>query len=85
MASKGSTEPGYVNRNGQINLGRTNPRRRGSDHLQYVYVMHCPVCVYNYGANGSDIHLRLCPNHWQDGRIGMPGEPLQGDEWALRP
>ena len=45
----GSTDDGYVNRNGQINLGRTNPPRAGTDHRQVVYVMHCPYCKENYG------------------------------------
>ena len=81
MTGKGWTEPGSVNRNGQINLGPTCPRRHGSDHGQYVYVIHCPDCKRNYGANGSDIWDRKCPFH-QEGRSG---EPLQGDEpdWRL--
>ena len=81
MEGKGWTNPGSKNRNCQINLGRTNPPRRGSDHNNDVFVMHCPVCIRNYGANGSDIHLRLCPNHFERGQKGKPGEPLQGDEF----
>ena len=81
MAGKGWTNPGSENHNGQINLGITNPPRDGSDHLQKVYVMHCPECVCNYGANGSDIHLRKCPCH----QGGKPGEPLLGDEPDWRP
>ena len=45
MVGKGTTTPGFVNCNEQINLGRTSPPRRGSDHNNYVYVMHCTVCV----------------------------------------
>ena len=80
-AGKGWTEPGSVNRHGQVNLGCTNPPRRGSNPRNWVYVMHCPVCVRNYGANGGDIHERKCPYH----QGGEPGEPLQGDELDWRP
>ena len=76
MSGKGTAELGYINRNCQINLGPTDPVRRGTDHGQYLYVMHCPKCRENYGANGSDIWLRKCPSH-QD---GAPGLPLEGDE-----
>ena len=86
MAGKGWTDPGRVNRHGQINLGRTRPRRPASDFGQSVYVMHCPVCVKNYGANGSDIFIRKCPYHKPPvGEKGRPGEPLQGDEADWRP
>ena len=81
MTGKGWTVPGRENRNGQINLGPTNPCRRGSDHRQYVYVMHCRTCKRNYGANGSDIWQRKCPFHQE----GKSGEPLQGDECDWRP
>ena len=78
MAGKGWTDPGSVNRNDQMNLGPTNPLRRGSDHGQYVYVMHCPVCERNYGANGSDIWQRKCPFHKLGPRRGKgrPGESI---------
>ena len=54
---------GYVNKNDQANLGRTQPPRPGTDHGQVVYVMRCLDCRRNYGANGSDIWLRKCPLH----------------------
>jgi hypothetical protein len=58
--SKGSTTmPGYENRNGQIVVRGTG--KLGTDHLQYVYVLKCKPCGHEYGANGSDIHLRKCP------------------------
>ena len=81
MAGKGWTDPCSKNYNGQINLGLANPPRRGSDHLQYIYVMHCPACVQNYGANGSDIWQRKCPHH----QGGARGELLQGTEREWRP
>ena len=79
MTGKGWTDPGSVNRNGQINLSPTNPLRCGSDHGQFVYVLHCPACEQNYGANGSDIWQRKCPCHEEAPRRGKgkPGEPLQ--------
>ena len=80
MASKGTTEPGFVNRNGQINLGSTE--RPSTTHSnQTIYVMRCPQCAQNYGANGCDIHVRLCPFHQR----GKPSEPLKGDEQDWRP
>ena len=81
MLGEGWTNPGCKNQNCQINLGRTSPPRRGSGHLQNVYVMHCPCCELNYGANGADIWLRKCPFHQE----GKPGEPFQGDEVDWRP
>ena len=76
-----TTERGFTNRNGQINLGCTT--RPGNDNNQYIYVMHCSDCEKNYGANGSDIFQRKCPYH-QGGRQGLE---LIGDEpnWRLSP
>ena len=88
MAGKGTTAPGFVNKNGQINLGPTNPPRCGTDYGSKVHVMHCPRCVSNYGVNSTDIHHRLCPYHWEwkkRWRRGKPGDPLQGDEREWRP
>lgn len=57
--SKGTTEVGYVNRNDQVVLRKTD--EPGTDHLQKVYVLRCLECEHEYGANGSDIHARRCP------------------------
>jgi len=54
-----STVSGFKNRNRQIVLRRTDSD--GTDHMQYVYVLRCGDRGYEYGANGSDIHLRRCP------------------------
>jgi len=81
LAGKSTTGPGYINRNNQINLGRTDPLRFGSDHNSYVYVMHCPECRANYGANRTDIFQRKCPNC----QGGAPGIPLEGNELLWRP
>ena len=76
-ASRGrTTVPGYVNQNNQKNLGRTNPPRPGNDYAQSVYVLRCLNCQRNYGANGSDIHIRRCP-FCQDGAGGLA---LEGEE-----
>jgi hypothetical protein len=64
-----TTQPGYRNRNGQVVLRATN--LPGNDHLQYVHVLRCSACRSEYGANGSDIHLRRCPS-CQGGAPGLP-------------
>ena len=66
--SKGTTETGYRNRNGQVVVRPTH--LAGTDHNQYVFVLRCGNCGYEYGANGSDIHLRRCPN-CQGGATGL--------------
>ena len=47
---KGTTEPGYKNRNGQVVVRPTH--LPGTDHNQYIYVLRCGVCGHEYGANG---------------------------------
>lgn len=70
-SGKKTTEPGYKNRHGQVVVRKTN--HPGTDHNQYVYVLRCtePGCGHEYGANGSDVHLRLCPA-CQGGAPGLP-------------
>jgi len=55
-----STIPGYLNKNNQRNLGRTE--EKGTDHGQWLYSMECQKCKFKYKANGTDIWLRKCPN-----------------------
>ena len=55
-----TTQTGYRNKNDQLVLGPTG--RPGSDHGQSIYVLHCGRCGHQYGANGSDIFQRHCPN-----------------------
>lgn len=54
-----STEEGYVNKNNQKNLGKTD--KRGTDNNQYFYEMECMDCGHKYYANGTDIWQRKCP------------------------
>ena len=54
------TDEGYVNSNKQKNIGKTD--EHGTDHGQYLYFMRCGLCGHEYFANGSDIHLKKCPN-----------------------
>jgi len=69
MSEKGTTRIGYVNRNEQEVVCRTN--LPGNDHLQKTYVLRCKRCGAEYGANGTDIWQRRCPWH-QGGRPGLP-------------
>lgn len=55
-----STEIGFINTNGQEVLGPTG--LPGTDHGQSIYVLKCRSCAQEYGANGTDIHIRRCPN-----------------------
>lgn len=54
-----ATVAGYVNRNNQVNLGKTN--MRGTNPTNWLYRMRCQDCLHEYHANGSDIHLKKCP------------------------
>lgn len=56
-----TTVPGYINRNSQKNIGKTN--EKGTDHNQWFYLMECqnPNCNHRYKANGTDIWQRKCP------------------------
>lgn len=54
-----TTEKGYVNRNNQVNHGKTE--EPGTDNAQWFYKMQCMNCGHIYKANGSDIFQRKCP------------------------
>lgn len=69
-ANRQTTVIGYVNRNKQEVVRRTDEPR--TDHRQRVYVLRCSVCRHEYGANGPDIFLRKCPRH----AGGAPGLAL---------
>lgn len=68
-----STQPGFVNKNGQTVLHATG--LAGTDHGQCVYALRCGHCGEDYGANGSDIWLRKCPGC----QGGAPGLALGTD------
>ena len=68
-ANQKTTEPGHNNRNNQTVLRKTD--LHGNDYNQKVYVLRCEECLHEYGANGSDIWQRRCPN-CQDGAAGLP-------------
>src|SRR5439155_17829978 len=54
--------------NGQTVVRRTD--LHGTDHRQYIYVLRCTNCRFEYGANGTDIHDRKCPR-CQEGAPGL--------------
>ena len=66
---KGTTRIGFVNRNGQELVRRTE--KQGTDYPQYVYVLKCQHCGNEYGATGQGVQGRRCPR-CQDGRPGAP-------------
>lgn len=67
--SKGTTRPGYTNKNRQRVIESTG--LAGTDYNAVVYRLRClkATCGHEYGANGTDIWQRRCPKH--DG--GAPG------------
>lgn len=54
-----SVRIGRVNVHGQRCCGHRGVG--GTDNFQYAYKVECTLCGYVYGANGSDMHERLCP------------------------
>jgi Zn finger protein HypA/HybF involved in hydrogenase expression len=56
-------EIGNVNNNNQKFIRRMN--------REYVVVLHCIDCNYEYGANGLDFYERKCPK-CQGGLVGLP-------------
>ena len=55
-----TTRIGFVNKNKQKCYGQRGVP--GTDHGQLAYRLECLECGYIYGANGSDIFHRKCPN-----------------------
>ena len=71
MLKNGSTKTtqiGYENRNNQLVLGTNGVK--GTDHCQLSYKLKCQLCNSEYGANGTDIFQRKCPN-CQGGKEGI--------------
>ena len=63
-----TTKVGYINRNNQECHGHRG--RAGTDHYQVAYRMECLYCGHVYGANGSDVFQRKCPE-CQGGEAGI--------------
>lgn len=66
-----TTEPGFTNENGQTVVASTGARS-GKQEGQRIYRLRCGSCGAEYGANGLEIHQRLCPAC----QGGLPGETL---------
>jgi hypothetical protein len=83
--SGASVKIGYVNPNGQRCCGHRGVL--GTDHMQLAYKVECTKCGYVYGANGSDMHERRCPEcqggapgirYWKADASGQAGGPKGG-------
>lgn len=70
-----TTRIGYINRNQQRCGGHRGVA--GTDHGQRPYQMQCllPGCGHIYGANGTDVVHRRCPN-CQGDADGLPFQPM---------
>jgi hypothetical protein len=66
--AKSKVQVGATNRNRQRLIAKTD--LPGTDHNQHVWHLHCAECGFEYGANGSDFHLRKCPT-CQGGAAGL--------------
>ena len=52
-------------------LAQQSDKGKGTDYNQYAYKVCCIHCEHIYGANGSDMHERKCPE-CQGGEPGIP-------------
>jgi hypothetical protein len=67
-----TTTPGYENPRGQVVIKATGfPSETFKG--QRVYHLRCKFCSHDYGSNGCDNHMRLCPNC----QNGVKGERLR--------
>lgn len=73
-----STDPGYVNPNGQVVVARTGFRSELREG-QVVYRMRCGHCGFEYGSAGIDVAKRRCPRH----QGGVRGEALRAESAQL--
>jgi len=63
-----TTQIGFVNANRQECRGTRGVS--GNDHGQVSYQLACGDCGHVYGANGTDVFQRRCPN-CQGGQPGI--------------
>ena len=63
-----TTKIGYENSKGQVCKGTLGVS--GTDYNQFAYKVVCNKCGIVYGANGTDIYERNCPN-CQGGAAGI--------------
>ncbi len=68
------TQIGSINRRGQRCCGHRGIP--GNDHKQLAYKVECTICGHVYGANGSDLFERRCP----ECQRGARGIKYWGDE-----
>jgi hypothetical protein len=62
---------GAVNRNRQRLIGTIV--QESADQTQYVWVLRCQLCGYEYGSKSSGFEERKCPNvSCQKGPVGLP-------------
>jgi putative restriction endonuclease len=78
-----TTKIGYKNKNNQENLGTRWVK--GTDHGQYSYKLACGECGHIYGANGTDVFQKQCPE-CQGGKpgIGYDLPTLTFENWLLQ-
>lgn len=68
-----TTIPGFRNGNGQAVVRDTGwPSETFAG--QRIYHLRCVHCAHEYGANGTDVSKRLCPQC----QGGAQGEKLRG-------
>ena len=51
---------GKINKKNQKVVRETDSL--GNDHCARIWVLQCQYCGFCYGANGTDVHGRKCPN-----------------------
>ncbi len=76
--SKGTIEPGYINRNNQVVIWNTGKRGTSGEKGKedFVHKMACLGCGYVYGSNGGDCWERICPRNGGESGILLPDNDL---------
>ena len=63
-----SVQIGKINQNCQLCCGHRGVK--GTDYNAYAYMVVCLICANVYGANGTDMFERRCPE-CQNGAKGI--------------